>query len=289
MDLSFAFLNKPGGFALSEGWLVVNGLNPYWQVFLSGLLNTLKVAFPAAFLALLLGLLSGVGQGAANPAWRGVARLHVDVFRNTPLLVQLLGWYFAITALLPLAHTPWALHGGVYLSKSGLALPALQWSGSWFEPVLVWPVVGRFSVEGGWVLSPEFLAVWLALSVYTSAYVAGVVQAGLASVPQGQRQAALALGLRPVQAFTQVVLPQAFRAMVPPLANQWLNLLKNASLGVVVGYPELVSVSNTALNQSGRVVECVLLVMVLYGALSLFSTGLLNAWNRRLLRRGQHA
>ncbi|HEX4918075.1 MAG TPA: ABC transporter permease subunit [Limnobacter sp.] len=280
--MDFAFLSDPAGFGLSEGWWPITLQSPYWQVLLAGLMNTLKVALPAWGLAMALGLLVGLGQLAPHPLLRAVCKTYVNALRNVPLLIQLLAIYFAITQFLPVASQAWALAPGVFLSKSGLATPALlQVDGQWLWQA---PRIGRFAVEGGWVLSPEYLAVLAALVVYTAAYVAEVVRAGVQAVRPGMQQAALALGLRPAQVSRYVVIPLALRIMVPSLSNQTLNLLKNASLGVAVGYPELVSVANTAINQSGKAVECVLIILLVYALLSAMAALAMNGLNRRVNR-----
>ena len=273
--MNFEFLLDPAGFGLSEGWLHLKLQSPYWQVLLAGLMNTLKVALPALLLCTVLGTWVGLGRLSKHPLLRTVCDAYVGLFRNVPLLLQLLALYFLITWFLPVASQAWYWGGGVFLSKSGLAIPA--WDGSV-------PVQGRFSVVGGWVLGPEYCAVLLALTVYTSAFVAEIVRAGVNAVPAGLKQSALALGLTPGQATRWVTLPVAMRVIVPALSNQYLNLLKNASLGVAVGYPELVSVANTAMNQSGKVVECVLIILVLYAALSALAAWAMNGLNRRVNR-----
>lgn len=143
------------------------------------------------------------------------------------------------------------------------------------------PKVGTFQVEGGGSLSPEFLAVLLGLWFYTSAYIAEVVRAGIASVPHGQQEAAASLGLSRARTMRLVILPQALRLMIPPLTNQYLNLTKNSSLAVAVGYPELVSIANTSLNQTGRAVECISIIMLVYLSTSLGTSLLMNWFNRR--------
>ncbi len=278
--MGFEFLLDPAGFGLSEGWLHIATSSPYWQVLVAGLLNTLKVALPALVLCSFLGLLLGFGQLAQHPLLRGLCQGYVTVFRNVPLLLQLLAAYFVITQFLPIASQAWSFQGVLFLSKSGLAMPAFDFdSAKW-----VLPTVGRFSVEGGWVLSPEYLAVLLALVVYTAAFVAEVVRAGVLAVRPGMRQGAMALGLNMRQTNRHIVLPLALRVMVPSLSNQYLNLLKNASLGVAVGYPELVSVANTAINQSGKAVECVLIILFTYAMLSAVAAGLMNLLNQRVNR-----
>lgn len=139
------------------------------------------------------------------------------------------------------------------------------------------PVQGDFSVENGGALTPEFLAVLFGLTFYTAAFIAEVVRGGIASVPRGQGEAAAALGLSHQQEMRLVMLPQALRVIIPPLTNQYLNLTKNSSLAVAIGYPDVVSIANTALNQTGRAVECISIVMLVYLSTSL-GTSLLMGW-----------
>lgn len=143
------------------------------------------------------------------------------------------------------------------------------------------PIKGEFAIEHGGALTPEFLAVLLGLTTYTAAFVAEVVRAGIQSVPAGQGEAAAALGLSHGHAMRLVVLPQALRVIIPPLTNQYLNLTKNSSLAVAIGYPDVVSIANTALNQTGRAVECISIVMLIYLATSLATSLLMNWYNAR--------
>ena len=147
------------------------------------------------------------------------------------------------------------------------------------------PVWADAQVTGGAALTPEFLAITLGLSLYTSAFVAEVVRSGIQSVPRGQIEAAQSIGLSPWLTVRWVVLPQAMRVIVPPLTNQFLNLTKNSSLAVAVGYPDVVNISNTALNQTGRAVECIAILMGIYLLLSLLTSAAMNAYNRRVAIR----
>ncbi|MGB5597956.1 MAG: ABC transporter permease subunit, partial [Thiothrix litoralis] len=158
-----------------------------------------------------------------------------------------------------------------YLTKAGLALP-------WFGDM---PVKAGFGIKGGVNLSPEFFALLLGLTIYTASYIAEIVRSGIASVPRGQREAALALGLSRGQTMRLIQLPQALRVIIPPLTNQYLNLTKNSSLAVAVGYPELVSIANTSLNQTGRAVECIAVIMAVYLTLSLLTSAFMGWYNRR--------
>jgi general L-amino acid transport system permease protein len=143
------------------------------------------------------------------------------------------------------------------------------------------PHKGEFAIEGGAALTPEFMAVLLGLTMYTAAFVAEVVRAGIQSVSRGQAEAAAALGLDRQQEMRLVLLPQALRVIIPPLTNQYLNLTKNSSLAVAIGYPDVVSISNTALNQTGRAVECIAIIMLVYLSTSLLTSALMNWYNAR--------
>ena len=143
------------------------------------------------------------------------------------------------------------------------------------------PIKGDFSIENGGALTPEFLSVLLGLTVYTAAFVAEVVRAGISSVARGQGEAAAALGLNQGQSMQLVQLPQALRVIIPPMTNQFLNLTKNSSLAVAIGYPDVVSIANTALNQTGRAVECIAIVMLVYLTTSLTTSVLMNWYNTR--------
>jgi len=141
------------------------------------------------------------------------------------------------------------------------------------------PVKGEFAVENGGSLTPEFLSLLVGLTVYTAAFVAEVVRGGIQAVSQGQAEAASALGLSRGQTMRLVMLPQALRVIIPPLTNQYLNLTKNSSLAVAIGYPDVVSIANTAINQTGRAVECIAIIMLVYLSTSLFTSLLMNWYN----------
>ena len=143
------------------------------------------------------------------------------------------------------------------------------------------PMRGEFAIENGGALTPEFLALLVGLTTYTAAFVAEVVRGGIGSVSRGQAEAASALGLSQGQSMRLVMLPQALRVIIPPMTNQYLNLTKNSSLAVAIGYPDVVSIANTAINQTGRAVECIALVMLVYLSTSLFTSLLMNWYNAR--------
>ena len=273
----FDFLMQPAGFDIGESWLGYDGASPYWKAFLVGLINTLRIALIGCVLVTVLGTLLGIGRFSANALVRGICYGYVELFRNIPLLLQLLMWYLIFIEYLPLPTEALSISKAIFLSKSGLAFPRFSSSGQ-----LELPTLSDEQIQGGATLSPEFLAVLLGLVLYTAAFIAEVVRAGIASVPKGQKEAGAAMGLSRIKTMRLIVLPQALRLIVPPLTNQYLNLTKNSSLAVAVGYPELVSISNTSLNQSGRAVECIAIIMLVYLLLSLGTSLVMNWFNRRV-------
>ncbi|MEY8876843.1 MAG: amino acid ABC transporter permease [Leptothrix sp. (in: b-proteobacteria)] len=284
------FLSQTAGFDIGERPIAYESVDSYARAFLVGLLNTVRVAVPGIVLATVLGALIGVGRTAPHALLRGLCRGYVELFRNVPLLVQLLVWYLVLLEFLPApdAALSWQ---GLLLSKAGLALPfpvhavAVEGvvdgtaGGGWHWSV---PVVDGLGIDGGAVLSPEFVALLLGLVGYTAAYIAEVVRAGIAAVPRGQIEAAQSIGLSRAQTLRWVTAPLALRVIVPPLTNQYLNLTKNSSLAVAIGYPDLVSVANTTLNQTGRAVECIALIMAVYLAISLLTAAGMALFNRRV-------
>ena len=244
----FDFLKGPAGFDIGESLYEFDSSQPYWQAFLVGLTNTLRVAIVGIVLTTILGTLLGVGRFSRNALVRGLCYAYVEFFRNVPVLLQLLMWYLMFTEVLPAAQEAWTL-GPLFLSKGGLSFPVPIWAtghlwaligmiagiavaviyrrwafrqfeasgklGSMFWiplgivvllGVAGWlaggapaefnsPTKGDFSIENGGSLTPEFLSVLIVLTVYTAAFVAEVVRAGIQSVARGQGEAAAALGL----------------------------------------------------------------------------------------------
>jgi general L-amino acid transport system permease protein len=167
-----------------------------------------------------------------------------------------------------------------------LGLPALAWIGLALAGRVIpiaFPARGPYDIEGGLAVQPEFAALLIGLSTYSAAFIAEIVRAGLDSVARGQEEAAQALGLNRAQRLRLVVVPQAMRVIVPPLTSQYLSLTKNSSLGVLIGYPDLVHVTmGTVLNQTNQAVEAVAITMGIYLALSLATSLAMNLYNRRV-------
>jgi len=162
-----------------------------------------------------------------------------------------------------------------------IGLPALVWVLFGAPTGMDLPELKGFNFKGGFTLSPEFTALLIGLVMYTGAFIAEVVRSGIASVDKGQTEAAKALGLRGGRILHLVVLPQALRVIVPPVTSQMLNLTKNSSLAVGIGYPDFFSVANTTINQTGQAIEGVLLILVVYLMFSLATSAFMNWYNRK--------
>jgi len=338
LDLSFDFLQTRAGIPIKEG-ISYDPNQSYLRAYLVGLVNTLRVAGVGIVLATTLGLIAGVARLSPNWLIRRTAQVYVEVFRNTPVLVQIVFWYFAVILALPVIGGG-SLGGVAFLSNRGTAIPwprgepgagvwallvlagiplaglahrwrtrvnerigeptrPLAWAAGAFLAVAIagFVLTGspvRFDVpelvgrryEGGFQLSGEFTAVLLGLVVYTAAFIAEIVRGSILAVEKGQKEAAMALGLHPAQQLRLVVLPQAMRIAIPPINSQFLNLTKNSSLAVAVGYPELGSISSTIINQAGRATQVTLLVMLTYLTISLAISVCMNLLNRSVAYRG---
>lgn len=277
MLLSFRWLQQPAGFDVSETLLPFDAGLPYWRALVAGLVNTLRAVLVGLVGATTLGTLVGLASFSSNALLRGLARCYVELIRNIPLLLQLVFWYFVVFLALPNGEAALQLPG-VVLAKSGLFL-------AWFGEGLRWS--GPTLVEGVWRaplrLTVEFSALVTGLVVYTGAFISEVVRGGITAVPKGQWEAAASLGLGPLITLRRIVLPQALRVIVPGLNTQYISLAKNSALAVAVGYTDLYSVAETTLNQTGRAVEVILILLGAYLVIDLAISALMG-WLNRLVR-----
>jgi general L-amino acid transport system permease protein len=161
-------------------------------------------------------------------------------------------------------------------------LPLLAWLAGGAPTTMSVPELKGFNFQGGLNVSPEFTALLLGLVLYTAAFVAEAVRAGIQSVSKGQREAAMSIGLRPNRVLQLVILPQALRVIIPPLTSQMLSLTKNSSLAVAIGYPDFVSVAGTAINQTGQAIEGVAMIMLVYLFFSLSTSAFMNWYNKKM-------
>jgi general L-amino acid transport system permease protein len=272
----FAFLGREAGFEIGESaFLRYGAADSYLRALLVGLTNTLQVALIGIVLATLVGTAVGLFRLSKNLLLRSLAGVYVEFIRNSPLLVQLFFWYTVIAEVLPSPREALQPLPGVFLTNRGIFFPA---------PGSV-PVLEGFNFSGGMVLTPEFAALLIGLSIYTAAFIAEIVRAGVLAIRRGQWEAAHAIGLTRGQALRHVILPQALRVIVPPLASQYLNLTKNSSLAVAIGYPDLVSIANTTINQTGQAIEGVAIIMAVYLTISLSISAFMNWYNARIMLR----
>jgi len=263
LGLSFEWLSRPAGFALAEHPLPYRSSDPYAWALLVGWLNSLKVILAGLVTATVLGVLAGAARRSVNPLLRQLAALYVGLIRQVPLLLQLLFWYFV--ALLGLPRTnPSPLGSLLTLTNQGISVLGVH-------------------------LSVEFTAVLLGLSVFTGASIAEVVRGGLDSVPRGQWEAFRSLGLSEAMGLRRVVLPQALPTILPGLTSQYLNLAKNSTLAIAVGYADLYAVSDTTITQTGRAIEGFLLLLLSFLLLNLIINAAMQLLNRAVISRRQHS
>jgi general L-amino acid transport system permease protein len=255
IQLGFDFLRSQASFDIGETLISYQPSDTYTRALLVGLVNSLRIMIVGIILTTIVGITVGIARLSDNWLVRKLALIYVEIFRNTPLLLQLLFWYFAVFLSFPKAENPLSILGFITLSQNGLTLAGVNFS-------------------------PELSALLIGLTIYTGAFIAEIVRGGIQSVPRGQWEAAKALGLKPGLIMRLVVFPQALRVIIPPLTSQYLNLAKNSSLAIAVGYPDIYFVASTTFNQTGRAVEVMLLLMATYLTISLTIALLMNALNR---------
>ncbi|CDN10801.1 Glutamate Aspartate transport system permease protein GltJ (TC 3.A.1.3.4) [Richelia intracellularis] len=215
----------------------------------------MRIAIAGIILTTIVGIGAGIARLSDNWLVRNLSLVYVEIFRNTPLLLQLLFWYSAVFLGLPKVENKLSLGNLIYLSQASIEFP-------WFT------------------LAPEFSALLLGLIFYTGSFIAEIVRGGIQSVPKGQWEASVSLGLKPSLTMRLVVFPQALRVIIPPLTSQYLNLTKNSSLAIAIGYPDIYFVASTTFNQTGRAVEVMLLIMLTYLTISLITSVSMNIFNR---------
>jgi general L-amino acid transport system permease protein len=280
----FGFLSREAGFEIGETTLLsYNAGDTYLRALSVGLLNTFRVATLAIIFSTILGALIGLMRLSLNWLLAKLAAGYIEVIRNVPLVVQLFFWYAVITENLPAPADALNPLPGVFLSNRGFAFPILD---SVLPIEMDYPQLSGFNFSGGGLLSPEFAALFLGLTLYTAAFIAEIVRAGILAVDRGQFEAAYSVGLSQRQVMRFVIFPQALRVIVPPVTSQYLNCTKNSSLAVAIGYPDLVSIANTTINQTGEAIEGIAIIMLVYVTISLAISGFMNGYNRRFALRG---
>jgi general L-amino acid transport system permease protein len=280
----FGFLSREAGFEIGETTLLsYNAGDTYLRALAVGLFNTFRVATLAIIFSTILGALIGLARLSHNWLVAKLAAGYIEGIRNVPLVVQLFFWYAVITESLPAPADALNPLPSVFLSNRGFAFPILA---SVVPIEMDSPQLHGFNFSGGGLLSPEFAALFLGLTLYTAAFIAEIVRAGILAVDPGQFEAACSLGLNQRQVMRFVILPQALRVIVPPVTSQYLNCTKNSSLAVAIGYPDLVSIANTTINQTGQAIEGIAIIMLVYLTISLAISCFMNWYNRRFALRG---
>jgi len=200
----------------------------------------------------------------------------------TLLLVLIGGWFLNRWGYRRLAATGIPFPALRITFAAAVLLPLLVWATYGAPTAMSMPELRGFNFTGGITISPEFSALLLGLVIYTSAFVAEIVRAGIQSVGRGQIEAAMAIGLRPGRVLQLVVLPQALRVIIPPLTSQMLNLTKNSSLAIAIGYADFVAITNTMINQTGQAIEGVALIMLVFLFFSLSTSLFMNWYNKKM-------
>ncbi|MFS1513074.1 amino acid ABC transporter permease [Chengkuizengella sp. SCS-71B] len=335
IEFGFNFLPNTAFFDIGENHIEYGPQDSYFRAYLVGIVNTIRVGIIGIILASIVGTIVGISRLSKNWLLNKIATVYVEIFRNTPLLVQIFIWYYAVILPLPLIEEQFKV-GPIFISNRGTALPwfnatsgSTLWiilffvglitavvvrsrlmkkqietgnntrSGLWSLTVFIGTLIIALIVtrtapftfdnpsingrlfEGGYILTPEFKAILIALVVYTSTYIAEIVRGGIQAISKGQVEASKALGLKNSTTMSKVIFPQAIRIIIPPVTSQYLNLIKNSSLAVAVGYPELVYVSGTVLNQTGRAIENITLVILVYLTLSVITSIIMNIFNKK--------
>lgn len=236
-------------------------------------------------LCTIAGFVIGIARLSPNWLLAKLATAYVETIRNIPLLLQIFFWYFGVLRNLPAPRDSFSFLHIIFLNNRGLYIPKPQLAeGHSF--LLHWdvPILQGFNFKGGIDVIPEFVALVVGLSLYTAAFVAEAVRSGLMSVPKGQSEAAQTLGLKPGTIYRRIIIPQAMKVIIPQLSIQYLNVLKNSSIGTAIAYPDLMNVfAGTVLNQTGQAVEVVLITIAVYLTISL-AISLFMGWYNRLVR-----
>ena len=329
LTFGYNFLSRPASFGIANSPINYRPTDPYVRALAIGLLNSLRVMFFGIIFATTIGISVGIGRLSNNWLVRKLAGIYIEVLRNTPLLLQLFFWYFAVFLRLPKIDNPVVVGNILFLTNRGLDIPWYQTNlrtglalltiigclllaiASWVKRIKaveqgtntrVWlwligvsavavlllfcfgidwiiPQLENRRIAGGLNLSPEFATLLIGLSIYTAAFIAEVVRAGIQSVSKGQWEASKALGFKPSIAMQLIIFPQALRVIIPPLTSEFLNLAKNSSLAIAIGYSDIYAIGNTISNQTGKSVEILLIIMAVYLTINLIISATMNRFN----------
>ncbi len=258
LGFNFSWLFKPASFALAEYTLPYSPSDSYgWALFI-GWLNSLKVIISSLVLASVLGTLIGVARTSKNSLIALISAGYITIIRQTPLLLQLMFWYFI--GFLGLKENMFIHIKNIFkISNQGIELSGLN-------------------------LSSEFSALLFGLGIFTSAYIGEVIRGGILSVPRGQWEAFRSLGLSEQKGLIRVIIPQALPAIIPGLTSQYLNLAKNSTLAIAVGYSDIYAINDTIINQTGRAIECFIILLISFLFLNLLISNSMEIFNKMILK-----
>jgi general L-amino acid transport system permease protein len=340
ISFSFAYLVKQAGIEISEGKTIsFVGIVPHLtnysssdtnlQALVTGLYNTIKITILSILISTLLGVLLGISRLSTNWVIRQCSFVIIEFVRNTPLLIQVVFWYFAVILQFPPLASAIHLFGWI-ITQQGTFFPLPEFSEgssaaaqisliisttmaliSIFAPirfrllctmsaaiafatciflgfpmVVDYPIANKFRVSGGGEISAEMAAILLAIAVNSGAYIAEIVRGAIVTVDKGQWEAAAAMGLSKKDTFRDVILPNVFRVVLPSFGNVYINLAKNTAMGIAIGFPDLFNVYGTTSNQTGRMLEGMLIVTATYLLLSWSISIVVNAVNANLAKHG---
>lgn len=334
IPLGFEFLSMPSGMPIAESLIDYAPTNSYARAILVGILNTLTVSVIVVIASSALGLFLGLMRLSTNPAISGIARIWVEIARNTPLVVILLFIYGIWTALPSVTNAMQPLPG-FFVSQRGIVVPAVSITGGGLSfavmisamaamlaagrvaaeiqdltgkrlPIVAvaagavgitfaavyalgllevrveWPERRRFNFVGGFEISPEFATLTFGLIFYTTGFIGEITRSGVLAVKRGYWEAASSLGLKRTQTLRLVVVPLALRVVVPPLNSQYINVVKNSTLAIAVGYQEFFTIAGTVINRTSHAIEGIALILLTYLVINLALSLLMNWYNRRL-------
>jgi len=257
LGFNFSWLLKPASFSLAEHPLPYTSSDSYAWALWIGWLNSLKVIVSSLIFATFLGTLIGFARTGANSLLGLISAGYITIIRQTPLLLQLMFWYFV--GFLGLKDNMFFQIKNIFnISNKGIELSGLTFSS-------------------------EFLALLIGLSIFTSAYIAEVIRGGILSVSRGQWEAFRSLGLSERKGLIRIIIPQALPAIIPGLTSQYLNLAKNSTLAIAVGYSDIYAINDTIINQTGRAIECFIILLVSFLLLNLLITNTMEIINRLIL------
>ena len=258
IGFNFNWLTKPASFSLAEHPLPYSPSDSYaWALFM-GWMNSLKVIISSLVLASCVGTLIGFLRVGKNSFFRVITAGYITVIRQTPLLIQLMCWYFV--GFLSIRNNSFLnLSNVVNISNKGIELFGLN-------------------------LSSEFSALLFGLSIFSSAFIAEVIRGGIQSVPVGQWEAFRSLGISEKQGFIKIIIPQALPAFIPGLTSQYLNLAKNSTLAIAIGYADIYAINDTIINQTGRAVECFIILLCSFLILNLVITKVMGIIDKSIIK-----